>query len=357
MTLSRIPPGVRVQPAMYHFLLPALILISLMGWHTASHAELSLDQAEKIASEADPLVAASQARALALTESAIADGQLPDPKLKFGVFNLPTDTFDFNQEPTTQVRLGIQQAFPRGDTLKYKQKQTTWKSTAETQRSETISLKVNRNVRLEFLELFYQVRAGQIIQRSRDVFADLVKITQAHYGAGRVSQQDVLRAELELSRLDDRATHIRNREAVNRAALRKWIGSASSMEIEDSFPTLPELTSLSVMGDNLQNHAEIRMESSRIEAWNQGVSIAREQYKPGWSIGVEYRARFGDNPDGSNRTDMTAAMLTVDLPLFTDKRQDKRLSASQQQADAARLVRDDRLRQLQEMLDREYANW
>jgi len=357
MTLSRIPPGVRVQTVVYHYLLPALILLSLLGWHTVSRAELSLGQAEKIASEADPLVAASQARALALTESAIADGQLPDPKLRFGVFNLPTDTFEFDQEPTTQVRLGIQQSFPRGDTLKYKQKQTTWKSTAEQERSESISLKVNRSVRLEFLELFYQVRAGQIIQKSRNVFSNLVKITQAHYGAGRVSQQDVLRAELELSRLDDRATHILNREAVNRAALRKWIGNASSMEIDSTFPALPALDSLSTMSDGLQNHAVIRMESARIESWNQGVNIAREQYKPGWSIGVEYRSRFGDNPDGSSRTDMTAAMVTVDLPLFAEKRQDKRLSASQQQAAAALLDRDDSLRQLQEMLDREYANW
>jgi len=357
MTLSRILPGVQRQPATYHSLLPVLMLITLLGWHTATRAELSLVQAEKIASEADPRVAASQARALALTESAIADGQLPDPKLRFGVYNLPTDSFEFDQEPTTQVRLGIQQAFPRGDTLKYRQKQTTWKSTAEQERSESISLKVNRSVRLEFLELFYQVRAGQIIQKSRNVFANLVKVTQAHYGAGRVSQQDVLRAELELSRLDDRATHIRNREAVNRAALRKWIGNAANMEIDGTFPPLPALATQGVISEGLQRHAVIRMESARIEAWNQGVNIAREQYKPGWSLGVEYRARFGDNPDGSDRTDMTAAMLTVDLPLFAEKRQDKRLSASQHQANAARLVRDDRLRELQEMLDREYANW
>ena len=129
------------------------------------------------------------------------------------------------------------------------------------------------------------------------------------------------------------------------------------MEIDNTFPSLPELAAQSIISDGLQRHAVIRMEAARIEAWNQGVNIAREQYKPGWSVGVEYRARFGDNPDGSDRTDMTAAMVTVDLPLFAEKRQDKRLSASQQQANAARLVRDDRLRELQEMLDREYANW
>ena len=121
MTLSRILPDMWVQRFADNHLLPVLILISLLSWHTAASAELSLVQAEKIASEADPQVAASQARALALSESAVADGQLPDPKLRFGVYNLPTDTFDFDQEPTTQLRLGIQQAFPRGDTIKYQQ--------------------------------------------------------------------------------------------------------------------------------------------------------------------------------------------------------------------------------------------
>ena len=52
-----------------------------------------------------------------------------------------------------------------------------------------------------------------------------------------------------------------------------------------------------------------------------------------------------------------AAMLTVDLPLFPKKRQDKRLSASIRQAESAQLARDDRLRELQQTLDTDYANW
>ncbi len=333
------------------------VLTILLLWHPFTRAELSLAQAEIIAGQTDPMVAASQARSRALTDNAVADGQLPDPKLKLGLFNLPNDSFDIDQEPTTQLRLGVQQAFPRGDTLRYKQKQTSWKSTAEQQRSESIGLKIIRDVRLEFLELYYQVNAGLIIQQSRNVFSNLVMVTQAHYGSGRVRQQDVLRAELELSRLDDRATRIRNQEEISRASLRKWIGDAASDKIDTIFPELPEIPSQDSIHTGLEHHAEIRAETARIQSWEQGVNIAREQYKPGWSVGVEYRTRFGENPDGSDRTDMTAAMVTVDLPLFAEKRQDRRLSASQQQATAARMDRKDRLRKLKEILDREYANW
>jgi outer membrane protein TolC len=54
---------------------------------------------------------------------------------------------------------------------------------------------------------------------------------------------------------------------------------------------------------------------------------------------------------------MLAAMVSVELPLFTAKRQDRRLAASIQQASAVQLMRDDRLRELRQMLDTSYANW
>ena len=54
---------------------------------------------------------------------------------------------------------------------------------------------------------------------------------------------------------------------------------------------------------------------------------------------------------------MMAAMVTVELPWFTENRQDKRLSASIEQAESVQLNRDDRLRELKQMLETDYANW
>ena len=46
-------------------------------------------------------------------------------------------------------------------------------------------------------------------------------------------------------------------------------------------------------------------------------------------IDVTYGERTGRNLNGSGRADFFSAMLMVDIPLFTNKRQDKRLTASQ----------------------------
>lgn len=337
--------------------MPLMLLLAMLLQVSSANAALTLSETEQLALKNDPGVAANRARSQALSEGAVAEGQLPDPKFKAGIFNLPLDSFEFDREPTTQLRFGLQQAFPRGQTLHFKQQRAEWQSLVEQAKAENTRRLVLRDVRSRYLELYYQIQAEQVVEETRTLFAQLVDITQAHYASGRASQQDVLRAALELSRLDDRATRIRNEEDKNRANLMQWIGASARQPVAAFFPDLPELPEQQEIQSALQDHPAIRAESARIESFNQGVQIAREQYKPGWSAGLEYRKRFGNNPGGDERADMLAAMVTVDLPLFTGKRQDRRLAASVQQSEAARLTRADRLRELSSMLDSDYATW
>ena len=336
---------------------PRLLLLVIALAAADSRADLDIDEAVRLALADDPLIAATQARAQAHSDNAVADGELPDPQLKTGLYNVPLDNFKLNDEPTTQLRLGIVQSFPRGRTLHYRREQTEWLATSEQAGAESARRQLVRDVRNSYLELYYQVLAESIVTDSRGLFAQLVDITRSHYASGRVSQQDVLRSSLELSRLDDRSTRIRNASDQSRAALMKWIGDAAMLPVSRAFPPLPPLPSKAELEAALRQHPAIRLETAKLEAENRKVKIAREQYKPGWSAGLEYRKRFGDDPDGSDRTDMMAAMVSLDLPLFPKNRQDRRLAASVQQAEAIHLSRVDRLRELQRMLETDYASW
>ena len=339
------------------FLRGRLLLLPLLVLSANARADLDINEAVRLALADDPAIAASQARSQAFRDNAIADGQLPDPQLRTGIYNLPTDNFHINEEPSTQLRLGLQQAFPRGKTLHYKQRQGEWMATAAMASAELGTRQAMLDVRKYFLELYYQSRAGEVVRETRKLFSQLVDITQAHYATGRVSQQDVLNASLELSRLDDRATRILNAVDTNRAALTKWIGNAASLPVNTTFPELPLPVSREQIEAALPQHPVIQVETAKLEAENQSIQIAREQYKPGWSAGLEYRKRFGEDPNGDDRSDMMAAMVTVDIPLFTKNRQDKRLSASIQQASSVQLGRDDKLRELKRQLDTDYASW
>ncbi len=333
-----------------------LVLVLLLPFASVK-AALTLAEAEQLALSNDPGIASIEARSQAISEAAVADGQLPDPKIRAGIYNLPLDNFEIDREPTTQLRLGLQQSFPRGDSLRFKQQQSEWRARAEQAKAADKRHKVLRDVRSNYLELYYQIRVGQVIAETRQLFAQLVDITTAHYATGRVSQQDVLRASLELSRLDDRSTSILNEEEKSRANLMKWVGDAALQPVVKFFPDLPELPDRETLLSLLPEHPVIQSQAAQIEVFNQGVDIAREQYKPGWTAGLEYRQRFGDDPNGDKRADMMAAMVTVDLPLFTGKRQDRRLAASIQQAKSAQLIQADQMRELKVILNTYYASW
>ena len=317
---------------------------------------LALDEAERIALEADPGVAARRARAEALAEAAVADGELHDPKLRTGIYNVPTDDFDFTREPTTQWRIGVQQAFPPGRVRRFERRRTLWRAEAQRAAARLAAARTRKSVREAWLELYYQLGAERILTDSRGWFDDLVEITRAHYGAGRADQQDVLQAELERARINDRLTRIRNAQERARAALAQWIGTHAQADLPSELPSLTPPSAPDLRA-TLEGHPELAVLSARIAAADQGVRIAQERYKPGWSVGAEYRMRFGDNPDGTSRSDMAAVMLTVDLPVFRGDRQDRRLAASRKEAEAAALERQDTLRRLRAELDRALADW
>jgi len=316
---------------------------------------LNLKQAEQLALTDDPMVKSYLASSRAFDDQSIADNTLPDPQLRLGLFNLPLDTFSTTQEPSTQLRLGVQQAFPKGDSLEYKQQQSRWLSKSSLAQADDENLKIIRDLRETYLNLYYEVQAEKIIHNSRSLFRSLLKITEAHYAAGRVKQQDVLRADLELSRLDDRIVKTLGLQDEYRASLAQWLGELAYQTIDDNFPVLPDIADTTDINSLLTKHPAIVMQAAKVNASRSMVAIAKQGYRPGVNAFVEYRKRFGENPNGSDRADMLAAMVTLDIPLFTANRQDKQVSANIEKTSAAQFQLDNKLRILKRMLDKDRA--
>ena len=332
-------------------------IASVPAW-AAGGVALSLEEAQRIALAADPAVDAAQKSSQALREQATADGQLPDPRLKFALMNFPTDTFDRTQEPMTQVQMGLIQAFPRGDSLAIRSRRTAAMADGELAKMQEQRRRVQREVRRNWLDVYFWLRARDVVQQSQELFRQLVSITESQYAAGRHNQQDVIRAQLELSLLEDRETKIRTEEAAARAELGKWVGStAAQRPLPAALPELDPVTIRAELEQRLAQHPQMRMAEAHVDARRQEIALAREAYKPEWMLDVTYGVRGGQNPDDNDRPDFLSAMVVLDLPLFTEKRQDRRLAASQENAGAAMLDKDDKYRELLGRLQSLYASW
>lgn len=318
---------------------------------------LSMDQAEKLALRSDPRVLGFQSTARSYEEASVSDSTLPDPKLMLGAVNVPVDSFDLSQEAMTQLKVGIRQDFPRGSSLEIKQQQSQWLSRSATALAQDARRKLISDVRQAYLNLYYEVAALKIIKETRRLFTKLVSITESSYAAGRVNQQDVIQASLELSRLDDRTAKVKGKEEGYRAELTQWIGEQAWNPIDETFPVLPVLPEDIDINQVITSHPLIQAQSARVNAARKSIDIAKQGYKPGWSASIDYGYRSGSNPDGSERSDFATALVNFDIPLFTSDRQDRRVVASQEKTNAARYEMDDKLRQLKRTYDKELHSW
>ena len=320
--------------------------------------EMSLQQAESLALQNDAVLQAKLAQTEAFREQAVAADTLPDPKLKLGLANFPTDTFARDQEAMTQIQVGVQQMIPRGDTLNLKSQQALQSGEASFAEVQDRRQLVTAQVRSAYLELLYWLKAEEVVRNSYQLFEQLTSITQSQYQSGLQKQQDVIRAELELGLLADKLDDIRANQKTSYAQFAKLIGVQDENVVITRL--IPKLHDMNITNDPLtilREHPKVFAENAKVARSQYGIELARQEYKPEWMIDVTYGFRDGYNPNGTERADFLSAMVVFDMPLFTGNRQDRNISASRLQHQAALQSREDLVRELKRQYEEQMANY
>jgi outer membrane protein TolC len=330
------------------------LLVGLAGFAMNSNiaaSTLSLDVAEELALASDPGVQSVESNRLALEEMAVAAGQLPDPMLKMGLMSLPMDTFNLGQEPMTQVQLGLVQKFPRGHTRSLRSEQIGYRSQRLSDMARDQELQILLAVREQFLEVIKQRHLARINQEAIAAFNAVADITADYYSTGRVQQQDVLQAAVELAKIEDRATQIAQDEEQARARLAIWIGDAAYRDLDDDWPRFRTNSPSDVIKAGLQDHPRVQALQKNVSAAETGVELAKQKYKPEFALDLTYGGRGGTQPNGTSMPDLFSVMVMMDLPLFHKNRQDRMVAAQIAESSAAMFSRNDILRRMYSEVD------
>lgn len=338
-----------------------LLLLLCMGVATSPlHADagpLRLQTAIDLAVRTDPWQTRSTFRERALADQAVAAAALPDPRMSVMAANFPSDTFDIQQEPMTQVVIGVSQMFPRGDTLMLARQQKDQLSLQEPMLRADRQAKVRSVAAQLWLDVFKAQESIRLIEADRDLFDQLADAALVSYSSafGRTRQTDLIRAQLELTRLDDRLTVLHQQLQSSQRRLSEWIGVEAINRVSPSLPTQSVNTDLDwlltepigdeALYEQIRQHPALIAIDRRIDAQTTGVDLARQKYKPEWGLAAQYGYRAND-PSGRERADLFSVGVTFDLPVFSRHRQDKEVSAALALTDAVRAEKDLIARQL-----------
>lgn len=320
----------------------------------------TLEAAIAEAQARDPWLEGSELRQESFAARGRAAEALPDPVLRLGAANLPTDSFAFNQEAMTQFQVGLSQAIPRGATRELARERLHALGAEQAERRDERRAQVALTITELWLDSHLASRSRALIESDRGLFLQLREVVASRYRSalGDARQQDLVRAELELTRLDDRLARLAEQEDVARSRLAEWLGP-DALQLETGLPALalaePALARQAPLAPDrlaalLGNHPSVRSLDRRIEAGDTGVALAEERYKPGFTVNAGYGYRE-DARDGSARPDFFSLGVAVDLPLFPGERQDQQLRSARAEAGALRTERALLLRDLRAGLE------
>ena len=315
-------------------LVAALLMLSLIGsavqavpQHDVTSVALSLEEAIAVAIEGNPGLAEIQARAEAMAAIPSQAGALPDPMLMLGALNLPTDTFNLDQEAMTQLQIGIEQSLPFPGKRGLKERAAAIDADAALSNVDEARLRLIQNVKQTWWQIFYIDRALDIVSRNQDLLRQFVQIAQTKYKVGEGLQQDVLLAQVELSKLFNSEIKLQGMRQQQAPRLNALLDQPANMPVQLPGQVDEDLHGMLSEGQLYTRAETVRplLEQKRLEieaARTRRESAKRDLY-PDFKLGAAYGFRSGENPNGGSRPDLATVRLGVSLPLYAGRKQDK----------------------------------
>lgn len=350
-------PQPQVSSTAYH------IQLASTGYETGEPATLpeepylegahAVDFYVQFALERNPEILAAQNAVAAQVQRIPQVTALDDPIL--------TDTFQPIPDNSIQTAggrgpntLALTQKLPWLGKLRVRGEVAEQESKIALTRLAQAQLKVIEDVKLSYYDLAYNQNAINIVESDTDLLKQLLQFAEARYRTGATSQQDVLRAQVELERLEDRLIALRRQQRIAQADLAKVIHTSPEAMLEANteieVPTVPaQIDALYEAAvrcrPELQErlHAIIRDERKR--------DLAHMNYYPDFNLGLGWQAITADNALSpvANGNDNVSFMVGVSLPIWRDKLDAGVREAEQRTLESARRYdasRDDTLRMI-----------
>jgi len=281
-----------------------------------------------------------EARVQSLEEEISFAGSLEDLRLGIGVLNLPTDSWEFDEEPMTQKTVFLAQKFPWFGKLSLRSQRQALVASEQQAMLEAKKLELVRKIAIAYYELGFVVTNFGINERLTDMVTQLLKVAETRYSSGEGLQQDVLQAQVELSKLIDEKIVLEKRRRTLRDQINELLNREQFISIkpfidleypkvELNFQDLKDLKERS-----LANNPWLRLRQAKVAQSEVEIKLAKKEYWPDMDFKVAYGQRDEDFT-GRNLPDFFSATVTLNLPIWAKSRQNKKLAAANKSHEAA----------------------
>ncbi len=296
--------------------------------HQKPQGAQNLSDLVQEALDSNPGLEAAIQRGLSAERMIPQAGSLPDPKITFGLMNLPINSFAFDQEPMTGKLISIMQMFPFPGKLSLSTEMAEYEAAAVRYQQEEVRNQIVLMVKRTYYDLYAVDRALETVQKNKDLMGQLVQIAEIKYATGSGLQQDVLRAQVELSKLEDDLIMWQQKRLAVVAKLNAILNRPAGAPIGTTLSELglPENEDLVFSPQDIENQRPLVLAwKEKLGKSNAAIELARKDAWPNFAVGVGYNQR-DDLKNGAKMHDFLSVSVTLDIPVFYGRKQGEKIA-------------------------------
>lgn len=306
-----------------------LALLTVASGTKAAHAQttpepeaepFTLDEAYRLARERSPVLRAATALADAASARESSAGLPPDPQIQLGIMNFSVPGLDADMPTSMAPSIQAMQMVPWFGKLGLSERIAEQGTAIDRAGADEAWWEVRSRTAMSFYMVYEADRQLVVMRETRQLLEDFEQIAKAMYGAGQGRQSDVLRAGVEVARMD---ADVERMEAM-RAAAAARLNGILDRPADTPVPS-PELSPLPLEiagADTLRAWAEatrpmLSQGRTGVERARTRGELVRKEIWPDPVVGFQY----GQRNAGMGTERMGSVMIGFSIPVFAGRRQ------------------------------------
>lgn len=335
---------------MYVFLIIVLVLLSgpvqaqeaaLSGTPPAeANADLTeavtLDELVRTALAQNPSIQAVRQTAQAKRTRVLPEKTLPDPMISFQTMGNLIPLSLQKEDPSSGRTINLEQEIPFPGKLRLRGGVAEAEADIDAWNYELIRRQIIADLKRAYYDYCLIHKSIEIVEKNKDLFQSFAEVAEARYRAGLGIQQDVLKAQVEISMLRDRLAVFEQRRAIIEAMINRLtyrpieapLGKPEALRESSFHYSFEELVRLAQA-----NSPMLKMQEREIARNDHAVQLAQKEYYPDFSVGLSY-------VDRDEMREMYGMMVSVKVPLYFWRKQRPELQAARLNLAGAQKQRD-----------------
>ena len=269
------------------------LFLAVAALAPCQESRLGLEDLVQDALGRNPEVLAAQKRYEAMRQRPSQESSLPDPTLSLG-YNSSGNPLPFQglgKEPVANAGVMVSQEFPFPGKRKLRGEIAASEAGAGFDQYLMTRLNVVSRLKQAYYRLAYLHGAVETLSRERDLMRQLLRIGEARYSAGKAVQQDIFKAQTQLSVMETRIERLRQEIPSRQAEIDSLLSrplDAPLARPEDLTPA-PIGVTLDDLMAQVRDHAPmLRRERKMVERTELALNLARKDYYPDYTVSGGY---------------------------------------------------------------------